>query len=369
MVSVIEVAIVVITTLFSVLFILFVVQSIRHHRTAFSLLLSLFFGVLGGVATILGSGVVIPLSSLFEVFFLSLQLNLFGFQFFFFYIFLERLISDKVNTARFTAMLCIFLLQTFGLWFVVIFRDQGAVTRFIWFIADIAFLLLGMVVYLGFGFIIYIRTYLYTHEIKPIVFSISMVVISLGSFFIGFKDVLDFFYISIPFFLDYAVAVGNALFAIGIILFTITYVLDIDYIYRLPHNVYLLMVLTRAGIPIHTVKLQARRDVRIESGLLSGLISAVNSVFEEIFKTSASIQNISSREIHLLMNSGEEIVCLVITDKLSYFLNRAIKRYTRVFEEDFGSLLRERLQDTVAYDKAVELIRPIFPFFKVEKIL
>ncbi|MHA1650999.1 MAG: hypothetical protein ACTSYB_12460 [Candidatus Helarchaeota archaeon] len=365
-ISFIEIAVLLITILFIVLLVLFVVQSIRHHRTSAPLLLSLFLGFLAGVVTILGE--LLSVSVIMNYSLLALQLNLYGFQFFFFYIFLERLISEKINTKRYVLVVSILLIQTFSLWATVIFLDWTEVTQIFWFFADTAYMILGLLVFFGFGFVIYFKTYLFTRETKPIIFSIAMLIISIGFIFLGVKDCLDFFDISIPF-VGYAVALGNAFFVVGLIIFTITYVFDIDYIYRLPHNVYLLMVLTRAGIPLHIVKFKTKRNIDHESDLLSGLISAINNVFEEVFRTTASIRKISSDDIHLLMESGEKVVCVLITDNLSFFLTRALKRYTKIFEQEFQLELEENIQDSVVYNKAVELIKPIFPFFKVDKVL
>ncbi len=367
-ISFVEIAILVITISFTILLVLFVIQSIRRHRTAKMLLLSLFSGFFAGIVTILGSGELFPLSPLIYYSSLSFQLNLYGFQFFFFYLFLEQLISEKFNSIRLTAVFSILFIQTISLWLIIVFLNESDVTKSLWFLADMAYMVLGLVVYLGFGFMIYLKTCQYTHEIKSIIFSISMAVIGSGFIIIGIKDYCDFFGISIPF-VGYAVPLSNGLYAIGLIIFTITYVFDIDYIYRLPNDIFLLMVLTKAGIPLHTIKLKTRRQVDIESDLLSGLISAINNVFEEVFKSATTIQNISSEQVHLLMEPGEKIVCLVITDKLTYFLSRALKRYAIMFEKEFSTELNQKRQDTLTYRNAIKLIKPIFPFFKVDKIL
>ncbi len=364
----IEIAILSITTLFGILLSLFIIQSIRHHRTAKALLMSLCFGFLAGIVTIIGSGELFPVPSSIDFVFLPLQINMYGFQFFLFYIFLERLISTSLNPKRFSFVLIFFLIQTISLWFSVLFRDLYDVTKIMWFFADLSYAVLGLFIYLIFGFIIYIRIYNQTYEIKPLIFSVTMILIGLGFVFTLLKDLYDFFSLSTPW-LDILIPLSNAFIMIGLLIFTAVYVTEIDYLYRLPHQIFMLMVLTKSGIPLHAVKLKTKLNIEIEEDLLSGLISAISNVFEEVFQTKTFIRNISSKEMSLLIEPGEKIVCIIITNKVTFFLDQALRRYSTTFEEQFSQALQDKIQDTVVYRSAVDLLKPIFPFFKVDKVL
>ncbi|MHA1650998.1 MAG: hypothetical protein ACTSYB_12455, partial [Candidatus Helarchaeota archaeon] len=210
--------------------------------------------------------------------------------------------------------------------------------------------------------------YKYTHERKPLFIMLALILIGVGFIFSFFNDLLDFLAINIEW-LDTTAAYTLPLQAIGLFIFTGIYLSDIDYLYRLPHDVFLLMVLTKAGIPLHTVKLKTRRKVEIEGDLLSGLLSAINNVFEEIFKSKAVIRNISSKEIHLMMEPGEHIITVTITDKVSFFLSKALKRYTKEFETMFAKSIKAQNQDIATYYEAINLVKPIFPFFIIDKVI
>ncbi len=359
-----EIASLLITGLFGALFLLFIVQSVLRHRSARTLVISLLFGILAGIFAVFSSGEVVPISGFYRDVFLSLQLNLYGFQFFFFFVFLEQLIRKNLHPGYLTVVLSLLVLQTLSLWFIVSFNSYSEVTSILWFFADLGYSSLAIFVYLVRGVPIYLKTYKYTREVKPLIFSISLLIISAGFIIGACNDYFGFF--GLDWFSDIA-SVGIILPMLGLLIFTVLYLVNIDYLYRLPNDIFLLMVLTKPGIPLFSVKLRTRKRVKIEEDLLSGLISAVNNVFEEIFKTKSAIQNISGKEISLLMESAGKIVVLVITDKISHFLDLALKRYTKEFEVRFRNLLEEKIQDTVKYKDAIELLTPIFPFFIIEK--
>ena len=362
-----EIASLAITIFFVIMFGLFVYQTVRRKRYTVALVISLFFGVLGGVFAILSSSLVsVPISG---DALLALQLNTYGFHILFFYIFLERLVSKSLKLWRFLIVMGCLLLQTFSLWFIVWFNQipSGDASIILWYFADLGYIVLAFFGY-GFGVYVYIKTFLYTHEIKPIIFSVVMLLTIAGFIVSALVDFVPIFVSPKPDWLTDIAPLGLVLQAFGLILFTVTYLTNIDYLYRLPNDIFLLMVTTTAGIPLHSVKFRTHREGQIEEDLLSGMLSAINSVFSEVFKEDSSIRNISSEGISVLMEPGNEkqILALVITDKISYFLDKALKRYAKAFEKHFSQELAERIQDTVAYADAINLIKPIFPFFIIE---
>lgn len=363
-----EVAFIIITILFGVLLGLFILQTIKRRRSATNLVLSLFFGFLACVFAIFSY-----MSGSFQgQVFQALQINVFGLQIFFFFLFFEQLRAKDISAWRLSIMLSLLIIQTLGLWLRINFIAVGVaveeISSMLWFLSDMGYTIAGVLVYLLFSLVIYVRTYQYTREKKPLIICIALGMVGIG-FLISFVvDLYDFLDLNIGI-LGTIAGYTIAFQALGLSIFAIIYLTDIDYLYRLPNDVFMVMVVTKTGIPLHTVKLKTRRPVVIETDLLSGLLSAINNVFEEIFKTPSSIQNISSEQIHLLMESGEKVVGVAVTDNISYFLDEALKRYTKEFEEKFAEELSQRSQDIADYYNAIELIKPVFPFFIVEKVI
>ncbi|MHA1229571.1 MAG: hypothetical protein ACTSRP_00620 [Candidatus Helarchaeota archaeon] len=368
--GIVEWSILIITAAFGILVILFLLQTFIKRRSAWSILISLVLGFLAGLVAIINE-LWFADSFVLNTIFQSLHLNLYGFHFFFFYIFFEQLISKKFNSIRLSIMIGLILLQTIGLWSVIYYRLNSISADLAWVLADIGNWTPAIFVY-TFGIIIYIKTYIYTKEIKPILFCIALIFVDIG-FIISFLN--DYYFIanvfgvslSKPDIIDFFGSIGNVFPSVGIIMFVITYLVDINYIYRLPNDIYLLMVLTKVGTPLHTVKLKTRKKIRIEEVLLSGMISAINSVFKEIFKKDTVINEISSEGISIIMKAGDNILSLVITDKPTYFLEKALSRYVKAFEKEFEKEIKSGIKDLVVFDRAIDLLHSIFPFFIIEK--
>ncbi|MHA1265411.1 MAG: hypothetical protein ACTSRS_09275 [Candidatus Helarchaeota archaeon] len=359
-----EIAFLIITILFGILIGLFAIQTIKRQRSARTLVASLFFGLLASIFAICSYFSESTLSNIFQ----ALQINLFGLQIFFFFLFLEHLQSKDVNVWRLSLMLGLLLLQTFGLWTRILFPNVGSIHHTLWFFSDMGYTIAGWLVYLVFSVPIYLRTYQYTSEKKPLIIAIALGLVGVGFVFSFLADLFDFLSISVSWLgpmADYTMVIQ----ALGLFIFTIIYLIDIDYLYRLPNDVFLLMVVTKSGIPLHTVKLKTRTAVEIQTDLLSGLLSAINNVFEELFQSKGYIKNISSEEIHLLMESGENTIAVVITDRISYFLDQALKRYIKEFEVKFKEEIDKKSQNLTDYQMAIDLIKPVFPFFIVDKVI
>ncbi|MBD3229487.1 MAG: hypothetical protein GF329_14985 [Candidatus Lokiarchaeota archaeon] len=360
----------IITIAFGVLIVIFIIQALINKRYAWAFLTSLIFGFLAGLAAIVNK-LIFSGYFVMETFFQSVHLNLYGFHFFFFFIFFERLISKKMNSIRLSIVFGFLLIQTIGLWLVFYFQVNGLSADIAWVLADIGYWSPALFVYF-LGIFIYIKTYLYTKEIKPLILCIALIFVSMG-FFISFLNDFDFILgvfdisIEIPEFITELSGIANIFPSIGIMMFVITYLVNIDYLYRVPFNVYLLVVLTKFGTPLYGVELRSRKKIEIEKTLLSGMITAITNVFTEIFKTDATIRNITSKGIKILIEPGEEIEVMIITDKNTYFLSQGLKRFTKLFEKKYAEELEKGTRDLLKFKDATYFLKKVFPFFIIEE--
>ena len=223
------------------------------------------------------------------------------------------------------------------------------------------------------GSVIYIKTYIYTKEKMPIILFVALVFVSFGFIISLLNDmyfILNVFTISIPKpdLINDLSNYANIFPFIGIIMFVITYLSNINYLYRLPNDNYLLMVLEKSGTPLYSVRFKTRKKINVEEVLLSGMISAINNVFKEIFKEETAISEISSKRLSILMETGEKTVALLITDKVTYFLDKALILFLKNFELKFQKEIKNDVRDLMVFEKATELLAPIFPFFIIEKV-
>lgn len=251
-------------------------------------------------------------------------------------------------------------------------EEMNPFTEISWVIADFAYWTPAFIAYLGLGVPIYIRTYLTTKETQPLILSIALVFVGFG-FFISFLNDLMFILnvyniiTGSPSFIGVLASLNNAFQFIGILLFVITYIINVDYIYRLPNDTYILMVLKKGGIPIHTVHLETRKNIDVKAFLLSGVITAINNLFMELTKRSTPIHTIISEDINVLIQSGKQITAVIMAENISYFLEKALKRYVKAFEKEFEDELNRKAENIQIFKRALNLLTSIFPFFMVKK--
>ncbi len=348
---------------FGILFVLFTFQTTKRKRKVPQFLASLFFGCIGGTLAFLdSSGMSAGISRNIV---LAIQLSCYALQFFFFFLFLEDLSSMKVSPVRFGFVFGFMLLQFFSLWTIVWFNAFNEVTTNLWFLADLGYDNLALIVFLIIGLPIYVKTYKETKEIKPIIFSLAMALVSAGFIIISFGDYMSYFHVS-PEWLTDIQDLGDIFPMTGLLLFLLVYLSDIDYIYRLPNNNYVLLVAYKTGTMIHFVRFKTRRPLRIQPDLLSGVLSAINSVFKSGLEVSADITSIASKRLTILLESGQNIVAAIVADKTPAILGKALKRYVMEFESKFAEEIKAQTGNVTPYEAALDLLKPVFPFFVVD---
>jgi hypothetical protein len=153
----------------------------------------------------------------------------------------------------------------------------------------------------------------------------------------------------------------------GLLLFLITYILDVDYIYRLPRDHFMLMVTYQGGTPIHSVKFHTKRKAELNQNLVSGLISSLKITFDQLLQTTAPLETISSKDASILLRSGEKILVSMLAEHPTAILIRALDKYVIRFEEKFSDEIKRETHDTTEFEKADKLIKPIFPFLEIKK--
>ncbi len=363
--------------LFVIILGLFIWQISIKKRVANHLIASLICGTIASVLMV-QENVFLESRSIPWITVLVWELIFFAFQTFFFYLFLESLISIKINPYRLAIVLIFLVSHIISLYLVYLKYvyveafGTGAIIEdkfddMFWIISDISYNVLAMVVYAAFGIPIYYNTYKFTKERKPVIFIVALILISLGYFISLLRDLNT--YVNNPSEIVFAISeVSEYLKLLGLFMFIITYLLDVDYIYRLPFNIYILTVLYKDGNKIHTVRLKTSRKIQIEDVLLSGLISAINSVYSQTLETKSLIESISSKDASILLKSGEFITVVIVTDKGSAVLLNALERYVKEFEYKFHDLLKNQIVNMTAFESAKELIAAIFPFFQIESV-
>lgn len=352
---------------FLILFLIFVYQTAQKGRSAPYFIITLFFGFLGG------------LFSYFEALFSSTNFDIwwffsnlfFGLQFVSFFLFTEKLRTLKISALMLSIAIIFFTIQivtSLAVMNLSNLETYGNIIPVLSFLANISNELLALYVYFIIGVAIYIKIYRYAKEIRPLIMILALIIVGIGFIIMISYDLLNFFG-TIP---GWLMALKNAgidkiLPLIGLFLFLLCYITNIDYLYRLPNDNYVLMVSYKSGITIHTIHFKTRyRHVEIDENLLSGLITSINMVYQSVLSSKAEVQNILSKDASILMQSGKYIYVTIVSNNVSAILDRSLKRYVREFEKKFQKQLEKERFLISDFDSAKDLLKSIFPYLLIK---
>ena len=222
-------------------------------------------------------------------------------------------------------------------------------------------------IYCVFGIPIYYNIYKHTKERKAQIFIGALIFIGIGYVLALLKDMNSYFSVKSEF-IEIISEPREILKTLGLFIFIITYLLDLNYIYRLPFNTSFLMVLKNNGAKIQSIRLKTERKVDVEDELLSGLISAINNLYIHSVKSKHSIESITSKDTIVLLYSGEYVTGVIVSDKASLILLKSLKKFTTEFEKRYHNLLERETTRIDVFNTSKDLVISSFPYFKIDRI-
>ncbi|MFW9922862.1 MAG: hypothetical protein ACFFDW_06185 [Candidatus Thorarchaeota archaeon] len=366
----------VISGLFFILFGLLVYQSIKKNRTAYILTISLFLGGIGGIISVLQNIV-----SIGSKYFLYTSLIVWSIVYFLIYIFFEQLFASKPDRIR-LSIASVLLFASIFFDILYLFAPTASfleltgdlqlryetflnIMQWGW---DTSYNLLGLLIFI-FGAYVHFKSFQFTREKVTIVQAISMCIIGSG-FIVGYVggDIFknsDFF------------GIGDGIKIVGMLLFAFIYVIRIDFIYRLPVNVYFILVFTKFGLNIHisrvhdtsvNAKIEDYNEEKlINENLLSSLITAISGLLNESLGSEKELKSIVAEDRTLVMDSGEYATCAVLCDRPTFFLEKSLMNLIKSIEQNYGEKLSKSAIIKEDFKGVDNLIRKIFPFLIIEK--
>lgn len=348
---------------FFVIFLLFNYQTTRKKRYAPFFIISLLCGFFGG------------LFSFFDQIFPSTSVNLlrliaatiFSLQFIFFFLFMENMRSLKLSSLRLSFIIILYIIQvgaSVGQAILLKFPGNDNIQLILLFLMGFTYNLLGFYVYFIIGVPLYYKTHRYATDTRSLIMLIALVLVGVGFLLAAFYELFVFLGIYKDFgefnplrLLYYTLPL------IGLFLFLLCYITDIDYLYRLPIENYALTVSYKSGITIHTVHFKTRYEkIEIDKELLNGSIRNTNLLFNNILSSKSEIKNISSEDVAILMHSGRFITTKILANSVSVILDRSLQRYVEEFEKKFHKQLEAEDKLVSDFDSAIDLLKQIFPY-------
>ncbi|HUU78360.1 MAG TPA: hypothetical protein VMX55_08430 [candidate division Zixibacteria bacterium] len=364
----------VISGLFFILFFLLVYQTIRKNRTAYVLTFSLLLGGIGGIISVLQYVITAPNNLL-----LYLSLQVWSFVYFMIYIFFEELYTNRPQRYRLVIVtIILFASIMFNLlhMFMPTSGELGltgaTATNYLLFYHivewswDISYNLLGLIIFV-FGAYVHFKAYKFSKDKIILLQTLSMCVLAAG-FIVGFVggDIIDN-----TLFFD----IGDGVKILGMIIFTLIYAIFPDFIYRLPVNVYFILIFTKIGLNIHIGRVhdsfigskdseEQERQI-ISENLLSSLITAISGLLNESLGSKKDLEGIIAADRSLILDNGESATCAILCDKSTYFLEKSLRNLRKAIETRYEGKLKNPVILKEDFLDADKLIRKSFPFLKI----
>lgn len=347
----------------ALIFMLFLIQALIRKMRIENFIGALFFGLCASSLGLMNE------LGLFADHYLamSFQLSFYAFEFVGFFLFLERMVTIHGNPVRLTIVLFFLILDVISVWLIYIFKGRSEVTNILWLFADIGYNGLGIYVYLVRGGWLYWKAYRYTKEKKSLLVYIAFMLLGIGFILVSIADWFDF-HPPQPIWAADIDTLSGVFQALGLIVLTVTFAVNINYIYRLPFDIHILMVVYKSGNTIFVQRLKTKRRLEeLEPHLVSGFLSALNSLFGTIFEKRTYIQKIEGKNTKILFETGRYATAIIIAERVSYHLERSLDRYLKDFEDKFHQLLNKREPNMRKFEVgAQKLLRSHFPFLMPE---
>jgi hypothetical protein len=158
---------------------------------------------------------------------------------------------------------------------------------------------------------------------------------------------------------------GSIISFIGLGILYVLVSLDFLHLYYFPQENYGLIVSNSSGIVLFFIKFNNSRSKAIEEDLISGFLSAMNSMFLESFQSKKNVKYISSDSAELFIERGNYVSVAFFAERVSGLIAGEMKAFLKEFEEKFEEGLKRQSTRIDYYKDAIELVRQRFPYFEV----
>ncbi len=220
----------------------------------------------------------------------------------------------------------------------------------------------------AFSFAVYVthRTWLLTREREPAFELTGLTFILLGTFPTILGNYTDFdqlFGLS-------AYEWGDLLTFLGLTIIIAIFIYKVDYLYRMPVALYHLLVFNSAGIAILSMAIKNRKfEVDPTTAqLISGPITAITSLFEEVFQRQPEIEYIKARNQAFLFESTKGLTAMIIGERPTYFVKLSLRLFLNSIPDEVLPLLNRpyiRLEDESIKNQLLKAFHHAFPYVEI----
>ncbi|MFX0210391.1 MAG: hypothetical protein ACFFDT_30710 [Candidatus Hodarchaeota archaeon] len=154
---------------------------------------------------------------------------------------------------------------------------------------------------------------------------------------------------------------GDIFILIGLIVFTANYLLNIEYIYRIPIPIHQVMFYNSSGLPTYARRVYAPKigvPETFNEELISGAISAIGAIFKETLGKAARIRHLDLGEYQIFFSHvpDDEGTLVVLTSGGNFFLSKSLERFIRTIPKEY---IRSLEIDMVDIERNRERLDPL----------
>ena len=180
-------------------------------------------------------------------------------------------------------------------------------------------------------------------------------------FFLGifFASVVAMFFYVLYLIDPFYILISNIALLIGLLIVTLSAMIEPKLLYILPFTVYRIVVKDREGYPLFD---HDWSKSEISENIFTGFINAIQLMSEEIMNM-GGLLDIQLDDGILIIHESENITVGLITSKSSKLLRYSVTNFTCDFENKFEKILKEGNKDMREYESTHELIEKYFSNF------
>ncbi|MFX0091913.1 MAG: hypothetical protein ACFFBD_09140 [Candidatus Hodarchaeota archaeon] len=203
------------------------------------------------------------------------------------------------------------------------------------------------------------KIYLATNrEIMPLFQTLALLIISFG-FFIGFLGSIDL----IP------GSLGNMIQFIGLLLYLLPYIANINYMYRLPVQIQMIGVFNIAGIPIFHITWNPRIEENID--LLGGAFQAMSSLLNEALFVNEPVNLIKAPKGAIMLRQYDTLTVIVLAETTNAIMANSLDRFLREFtqissfdDQVLDGVVTSQDEEKIK-EEALALLMQTFPYLEL----
>ncbi len=298
----------------------------------------------------------------------ALQITFTGVGFIVFYLFIENMIQlnrDHVKFSILCSLVSIFVVLQWIIAEMKISLQTDQIFSLLRIFADITYYLSGIFVFGFTGLPFWLNLYKKSKRYQFLLLFLSSCIIIVGFVLLSISSYEKIILGKSELEMLTLDGVGSIISFTGLGILYLLISIDFIHLYFFPHENYGLIISDSSGIVLFFIKFNNAHSKAIEEDLISGFLSAMNSMFQESFQAKKSVRYISSESAELFMEKGKYVSVAFFAERISGLIGGELKAFLNDFEAKFEDPLRKQSTRIDNYKDAIELVKSRFPYFEI----